>query len=114
MLNKADKVPDRSFLDVLKAHHDESVTISAAEKDGLDRLEQAVREALQERSLDAEIETSVGNGRVLAYLAQHAQIRNRVYDEDLVRLDCRLPRRCLDFLSENGARVRMDGQRLYA
>ena len=114
VLNKADKVPDRSFLDVLKSHHDESVTISAAARDGLDRLEQAVRESLQERSLDAEVETSVGNGRVLAYLAQHAQIRNRVYEEDLVKVDCRLPRRCLDFLSENGARTRIHEQKIYA
>ncbi|MDB5350792.1 MAG: GTP-binding protein HflX [Planctomycetota bacterium] len=114
VLNKADKVPDRSFLDVLKAHHDESIVISAADGDGLDRLEQAVREALHERALDAEIETSVGNGRVLAYLAQHAQIRNRVYDADRVLLDCRLPRRCLDFLGENGASVKMAGQKLYA
>ncbi len=114
VLNKADKVPDRSYLDVLKAHHAESVTISAAQSDGLDRLEQAVREALQERSLDAQVEIAVGNGRVLAYLAQHAQVLDRAYEDDLVRLDCRLPRRCIDFLNENGARVRMDGQRLYA
>ncbi len=114
VLNKADKVPDRSFLDVLKAHHDESVVISAGTGDGLDRLEQAVREALNERSLDAEVETGVENGRVLAYLAQHAQIRDRHYDDGRVLLNCRLPRRCLDFLNEHGARVRTDGQRLYA
>jgi len=114
VLNKADKVPDRSFLDVLKAHHDESVVISAGTGDGLDRLEQAVREALNERSLDAEVETGVENGRVLAYLAQHAQIRDRHYDDGRVLLNCRLPRRCLDFLNEHGAHVRTDGQRLYA
>ena len=77
--------------------------------EGLDRLEQAVREALTERSLDAEVETGVANGRVLAYLAQHAQIHDRTYDDDRVRLHCRLPRRCLDFLSENGVDVRSDG-----
>ncbi len=114
VLNKVDRLPDRSFLDVLKAHHDESIAISAAGREGLDRLEQAVREALNERALDAEIETGVENGRVLAYLAQHAQIRGRTYDEDRVLLQCRLPRRCLDFLNENGAKVRMDGRRLYA
>jgi GTP-binding protein HflX len=114
VLNKADRVPDRSFLDVLRAHHRDSVTISAAAGDGLDRLEQAVRESLHERALDAEVETGVGNGRVLAYLAQHAQIHGRTYDDDRVLLQCRLPRRCLDFLSENGARVRTDGERLYA
>jgi GTP-binding protein HflX len=114
VLNKADRVPDRSYLDVLKAHHRDSVTISAARGAGLDRLEQAVREALHERALDAEVETGVGNGRVLAYLAQHAQIRERTYDDNRVLLVCRLPRRCLDFLSENGARVRANGDRLYA
>ena len=107
-------MPDRSFLDVLRAHHGDSVAISAAEGEGLDRLEQAVREALHERALDAEVETGVGNGRVLAYLAQHAQIHDRTYDDDRVRLQCRLPRRCLDFLSENGVDVRANGQRLYA
>jgi GTP-binding protein HflX len=106
--------PDRSFLDVLHAHHDDSIAISAGRREGLDRLEQAVRESLNERALDAEVETGVENGLVLSYLAQHAQIRDRSYAEDRVLLQCRLPRRCLDFLSEHGAEVRTNGQRLYA
>ncbi|GAC1450865.1 MAG: GTPase HflX [Isosphaeraceae bacterium] len=114
VLNKADRVHDRSFLDVLRAHHREAVVISASRREGLDLLEAAVREALFDRALDAEVETSVGNGRVLAYLAQHAQIQTRTYDEDRVLLQCRIPRRCLDFLSENGACVRANGQRIYA
>jgi GTPase len=114
VLNKADKVPDRSFLDVLKAHHSESVAISAARHDGLDRLEAAVRDALGQRALEAEVEIGVANGRVLAYLAQHAQIHDRTYDDDRVRLQCRLPKRCLEFLSENGVDVRANGQRLWA
>ncbi len=114
VLNKADRVPDRSFLDVLRSHHRDSVAISAAKGEGLDDLERAVRESLLDRALDAEVETGVGNGRVLAYLAQHAQIQTRTYDEDRVLLQCRIPRRCLDFLSENGACVRQNGERLYA
>jgi GTP-binding protein HflX len=114
VLNKADRVPDRSYLDVLRAHHDDSVSISAARGEGIDGLEQVVRDALHDRALDAEVETGVENGRVLAYLAQYAQIHNRVYDEDRVMLQCRLPRRCLDFLHEHGADVRTDGRRLYA
>ncbi len=106
VLNKADRVPDRSFLDVLRAHHPQSVTISASRREGLLDLEAAVRTALLDRALDAEIVTNVGNGRVLSYLAQHAQIRTRTYDEDQVVVDCRIPRRCLDFLNENGAHVR--------
>jgi GTP-binding protein HflX len=111
VLNKADKVPDRSFLDVLIAHHTDSVAISAARSEG---LEAAVRDALGQRGLEAEVEIGVANGRILAYLAQHAQIHDRTYDEDRVLLHCHLPRRCLEFLSENGVDVRANGQRLWA
>ncbi len=114
VLNKADQVPDRSFLDVLRAHHENSVVVSAAKGEGLDRLEQAVREALHEQALDAEVETNVGDGRLLAYLAQHAQVRKRTYTDDRVTILCRLPRRCLDFLHEHGVNVRSDGERMYA
>ncbi len=114
VLNKADKVPDRSYLDVLRAHHAMSVTISAAESDGLDRLELAVREFLAEQAMEAEIETEVANGKVLAYLAQHAQVRDRIYDDSRVRVHCRLPRRCLGFLNEQGVEVKFAGARLGA
>ena len=114
VLNKTDKVPDRSYLDVLKAHHADSVAISAARGEGLDRLEAAVRAALSDRALEAEVETGVADGRVLAYLAQHAQIHDRTYDEDRVRLHCHLPRRCLEFLFEHGVNVHSNGRRLYA
>jgi GTPase len=114
VLNKADRVPDRSFLDVLKAHHDDSVVISASKGEGLDRLEQAVREALHEHAIDAEVQTGVENGLVLSYLAQHAQIHSRAYEDSQVLLQCRLPRRCLDFLNEHGAQVRANGHRIYA
>ncbi len=107
VLNKADMVPDRSFLDVLRAHHRDSVAISAARGEGIDDLETAVREALHERALRADIETGVSNGKVLAYLAQHAKIYDRTYNDDRVVLRCSLPRRCLNFLSEHGVHVEL-------
>jgi GTP-binding protein HflX len=114
ILNKADRVPDRSFLDVLKAQHEGSVAISAARGEGMEQLEFAVRQALSERALEADVETGVSNGRILAYLAQHAQIHDRTYDDDKVRLHCHLPRRCLEFLFENGAKVSSEGRPVYA
>lgn len=114
VLNKADMVPDRSYLDVLRAHHAESITISAVNGDGLDRLEQAVREAMAEQAMEAEVETETANGRVLAYLAQHAQILDRSYEDGRVFVQCRLPRRCLGFLNEYGAQVRGPLAKAYA
>ena len=51
---------------------------------------------------------------MLSYLAQHAQIHSRAYEDSRVLLQCRLPRRCLDFLNEHGAEVRANGHRIYA
>jgi GTP-binding protein HflX len=113
VLNKADQVPDRSFLDVLHAHHENSIAVSAARRSGLERLEQAAREALHEQAVDAEIEADAGDGRVLAYLAQHAEVREQSYHDDRVRISCRLSRRCLTFLHEHGVKVRSKLQELY-
>ena len=59
------------------------------------------------RALRAEVETGIANGKVLAYLAQHAQIHDRTYTDDRVTLRCSLPRRCLNFLSEHGVHVEL-------
>lgn len=107
VLNKTDQVPDRSYLDVLRAHHRDTVAISAAKGEGVENLENAVRDALHERALRAEVETGIANGKVLAYLAQHAQIFERTYTDDRVLLRCSLPRRCLNFLSEHGVHVEL-------
>ena len=89
------------------------MTVSAAKGTGLDQLEEAVRDMLTHRSLETEVETGVGNGKVLAYLAQYAQIQSREYVDDKVILQCRIPRRCLDYLNENGAHVREQRQGIY-
>jgi GTP-binding protein HflX len=39
------------------------------------------------------VETNVGNGRLLAYLAEHAEVTNTEYHDDTrVTLNCRIPR----------------------
>ncbi len=48
VLNKADRVPTVRFSTCSRPHHHDPITISAAQRDGIDRLEQAVREALHE------------------------------------------------------------------
>src|SRR5207249_10275567 len=53
VLNKADKVPDRSFLDVLMSHHPKAVAVSAATGQGLDELREAVMGALSADFADA-------------------------------------------------------------
>jgi GTPase len=92
VLNKVDRMPDRSFLDVLMKHHPRAVAISAATGQGLDDLREAVMEALSEDFAEAEVETSSGNGRVLAYLGAHAEIYRQQFVDNRVLIRCSLPK----------------------
>jgi GTP-binding protein HflX len=106
VLNKADKVTDRSYLDVLMKHHPRSVAISAQTEQGLDSLREAVMEALSADFADAEIETNAGNGRVLAYLAAHADIYRQTYRNNRVCVHCHLPRQLLHHIQGPDVQVR--------
>jgi GTP-binding protein HflX len=93
VLNKVDAIEDHSYLAVLRAKYPHAIPISARNGHGLDKLAAAVGERLGEGYLHAAIETHVGNGRLLAFLAEHADIQNRSYTNGRVRLECRIARR---------------------
>ena len=105
VLNKADRVTDLSHLQVLQSHHPRAVAVSAATGRGLDALQDAVIEMLSADFADATVETDAGNGKVLSYLAAHAEIHRREYDGDKVRIRCALPRRLLHHIEGPGVRV---------
>jgi len=100
VLNKMDKVRDRAVVDVLRRRFQESISISAATGDGLDRLGDAVAARLADGYVDVAVETGAGNGRLLAYLADHAEIKSREYTDSRVTLVCRVPKALVDRLSD--------------
>ncbi|MEQ9411458.1 MAG: GTPase HflX [Fuerstiella sp.] len=108
VLNKVDRVPDPSIVDVLRRHYDDTITISAATEQGLDRLATVVAERLAGEFVTVEIETSSGNGRLLAWLSQHAEELDRSYTDDSltrVRILCRMARRFADAIDEADTKV---------
>lgn len=103
VLNKVDQVPDRSFIDVLRRHYEDTITISAATGEGIDRLSNIVAERLSGGFVTVELETSSGNGRFLSWLTQHAEELDREYTDETatrVRLKCRIARQYLDSIDE--------------
>lgn len=102
VLNKVDAVEDRSIVDVLRAKHLDSVCVSAKQRMGLDKLADAVVARLGEGLVIAEIETSVSNGKLFAFLSQCADVTHRVYEDNRVRLLCLIDRRYLGQLQANG------------
>ncbi|HEV3237503.1 MAG TPA: GTPase, partial [Gemmataceae bacterium] len=95
VLNKADLVKDESFLHVLKKHHPKAIAVSASSGLGIEDLREAVIESLSADFADAEIRTSAGNGKVLSYLAAHADIYRQRYEGENVVIRCHLPRHLL-------------------
>ncbi len=109
VLNKMDAVQDRSRVDVLRIRHENSVTISAATGAGLEKLARAVADRLAEGYVEAEIETSAGNGRLLAYLAEHAEVTDTHYNDSRVTLFCRIPHRFASGLNGDDTTVQLSG-----
>ena len=106
VFNKIDAIHDRSIYDVLKRSYPEAVSVSAADGTGLDELAARVAERLGQGYLEAEVETNVGNGRLLAYLAAHGEVTATDYSNDTrVTVSCRIPRRFLNDLDEEDTTV---------
>jgi GTP-binding protein HflX len=106
VLNKADRLSDPSLLHVLQRHHPRSVAVSAIKGEGLDALREAVIEALSADFANAEIDAEAGNGKVLSYLAAHADIYRQEYRDNRVTVYCYLPRRLLHHIQVPNVVVR--------
>src|SRR5437763_9609986 len=106
ILNKVDRLPDRGALIPVLHRYPNAIPISARTREGFDSLHHAASDALSRSFADLEVETSVSNGRMLAYLAAHGEIIDRRYDGDRVLVHVRLPQRHLGPLHEKGTAFR--------
>jgi len=105
VLNKADAA-DEASLTVLEDRYPGSVRISARTGEGLDALAHAVSDALSREFIEADVETSVGNGRLLAYLAKHGEVLSRTFTDERVTVHCRVPRKYLGRIDADEAVIR--------
>ena len=105
VLNKIDAVEDHSLLDVLRRLHPDAVSVSARNKLGLEQLAQVVGERLGNGSVEATLETGVGNGKLFAYLAQHAEVTDQQYNDSRTTIRFRIPQRFLATLPTQDAHV---------
>jgi len=106
VLNKVDRLADTSLLHVLQKHHPRAVAISAATGRGLDSLEDAVIEMLSADFTHVEVELSAGNGKVLSYLAAHAEIHRQQFHDNRVLVTCYLPRHLVRHIQEPDVHIR--------
>ena len=93
---------------VLEAHHPRAVAVSGLTGEGIDKLEDAVMDALAAEFAEAEIVTGAGNGKVLAFLNANAEVyRQEFHDEsNEVVVRCHLPRHLLHHIAGPTVQVR--------
>lgn len=109
VLNKIDRIADRSNLHILMAHHPKAVAISGATGEGLDSLRDAVIETLTADFIQADVHTNQSNGKVIAYLSAHAEIYHQEYKDNEVTIRCRISRHLLHHIEGDGVTVRPIG-----
>lgn len=105
VLNKIDKLADRSELLWLQRHHPQAVAVSARTGEGLEQLAEVVHQAFRQEHTEAEIECDVADGALLALLRARGEILNQTFHDGRAQLRCRLPEPLLTHLAQRGARV---------
>ena len=111
VINKIDALPDRARLDGLINRYPQAVAISAQSGQGLEKLASAVSDALSRSFRDVDVEMGVENGQLMAYLAAHGEVLSKKYHDTRVVVHCRIPRRYLGRIEEDGVVVRPHGRR---
>ncbi len=114
VLNKVDRVADPSLLQVLQTPSPACRGRQRGERQGLDELQDAVdRDARAPTSPTRPSRPDAGNGKVLAYLAAHAEIYRQEFHDNRVSIRCYLPRHLLHHIQGPDVQVRFlaDGER---
>lgn len=105
VLNKVDAAADRAVVDVMRAKFPNSVTVSAKEKTGLEKLANLVSEHLSSGFLEVLVTTDFGNGKAASFLKEHAEIVRTEYLDNVVEFEARIAKRFLHLLEKTGAQV---------
>jgi len=95
VLNKADLLDDAVRLDILRLARPGAVATSAKTSQGLDELRAAVTERLVGLPRETVIRTPAGNGRMLAWIEQHATVLECTVDDGDMVQTVRLPERLI-------------------
>ncbi len=80
--------------------------MSAVSGEGIDKLTQAVSDALSINFVDADIELAIDNGRLAAFIAKHGEILSRTHSGDRTTIHCRMPRKYLGRIDHREANIR--------
>lgn len=106
IINKVDALESRTMLDAIMLRYPHAIPISAKTREGFEELASAVSDALSRSFRDIDVETSVANGRLMAFLAANGEVISREYFDDRVVIHCRISQKHLGRINESEAIIR--------
>ncbi len=106
VLNKIDKIEDRSNLHVMMALHPKAVAVSGATGEGIDQLTEAVVIALTKDFVEVVVTADAANGKVQSYMAAHAEVYRQEYRDQQVIIQGRIPRYLIRHVEADGGVIR--------
>ncbi|MEK6558871.1 MAG: GTPase HflX [Planctomycetota bacterium] len=81
VFNKIDAVKDESIAPLLRNHYKDCILISAKTNQGIQDLKRKIIETIERNFIDIELSCSSANGKLIAYLHEHARILSSRFDE---------------------------------
>ncbi|MBX3419394.1 MAG: GTPase HflX [Pirellulaceae bacterium] len=106
ILNKIDAENAASNLEALLTRYPHAVPISARTREGFENLHRVVSATLTRNFRHIIVETDIGNGRLLAFLAAHGDVISKQFTESTVTVHCRLPQKYVGAINPDTATVR--------
>ncbi len=103
LLNKIDAAPSVSGI---LNRYPNAIPICAQDGRGFDPLASAVSDALSHAFGNVDVETSIDNGKLMAYLAAHGDVMSKRYDCQRVTIHCRLPQKHLGRINDPNTVIR--------
>lgn len=84
VFNKIDAMKDESIIPLHRSNYKDCLMISAKTHQGIQELKRRIDEVLERSFVDIELTCSPGNGKLIAYLHEHAHILSSRFNEQRV------------------------------
>ena len=82
VFNKVDAVKEEAVIPLLRSRYKDCVMISAKTHQGIEDLKRKIVEMLEKDFVDVELSCSAANGKLIAYLHEHARILSSRFDDE--------------------------------
>ena len=82
VFNKLDAIKDESIIPLLRSGYKDCIRISAKTHQGIQDLKRKIEEVLERNFIDIEISCNSSNGKLIAYLHEHAHIISSRFDDE--------------------------------